>query len=207
MSSAGRAFKSCGQFQAAKNHPGERRPHRARPSSPPCRPSPTGRHRRRACHCPSNCAERAADDQATAPAHRRKFRNRARSTRPTPLPTSNPTKAAPSNFSAHQPWISVITHAKHARIDPAADADEHRANRRPPHPVNRQFCKHILTRSKRVAVSKPEPNPAAMPISQRPCNIACQPNECMGRDRKDRPSAQEGNAQNATPQRRPLPPG
>ena len=82
------------------------------------------------------------------------------------LPTSKTDQRRAEHFAAQQAVDQFIADAEHARIDPAADADEDRADRRPPHPVNRQLLRTHLRRHRPAPSANPNRTRPAMPTTQ-----------------------------------------
>ena len=125
---------------------GERRAHRAaedrahadeRPEARRPRRAGTMRLERRPARHPSSAAARA---------RRPRCRSRARPPRSTDLTIRMPRISAAGDVALQQRPDGVVADAERLRKDQPADADHEPADRRPPHPVDRQPLERILGR-------------------------------------------------------------
>ena len=192
QSSAGRALKSCRQLEHEK-HAGQRRAHRA------------AHHGRHADHrpetgvtdrepLPDECAQRAADDQQRRQHAARSAR--AKRDRPDqPLCRRSRTRSLRTeDLPLQQAIDQVIADPEHARIEPPPTPTKTRADRRPPHPVDRQLQKNVFAevdqhrQQTRAETRRGCRSRLAQRIADRP--------ECrMRRDGKDRTCAEQRHAQ------------
>ena len=62
----------------------------------------------------------------------------------TALTTSSSRTALTSRLPSSSAWMTAVARAEHADVEQAADADDHGADRRPPHPVDRQAVEAVL---------------------------------------------------------------